>query len=294
MHNSDGAACTADCFRIRNDAMTGSAGSAGGPSKSGPEMADRESSLIDRFASRATRMRWRRALRNAASYPLPRLRRKRAEARKLRHDLDEFIAAADYRLALPVIGTKTFPKPPGTDWAWRPALWREPLAVAGRSPVESNTRLGDELVLFHDCRHSELSLRQIRNRRAADLAAFGLRMDVFNFDGSFLSLALDLPEGAMDGLKRSHLIRLDTIVEMEKPLEIFARLNIKHGPNTEQIVRELPLHEDMVTVEFDLAYSRLNERRVERGWIDLIFENPQMSQVTVRDLTLSRRPRAEF
>jgi len=26
----------------------------------------------------------------------------------------------------------------------------------------------------------------------------------------------------------------------------------------------------------------------------LIFENPQMSQVVLRDLTFSRRPRAEF
>ena len=81
---------------------------------------------------------------------------------------------------------------------------------------------------------------------------------------------------------------------MEKPLEIFARLNIKHGPNTEQIVRELPLHEEDIMVEFDLAYTKLNERRVERLWMDLIFEGPQMNQVILRDLTFSRRPRADF
>ena len=44
-------------------------------------------------------------------------------------------------------------------------------------------------------------------------------------------------------------------------------------------------------VEFDLAYSQLNEKRIERAWIDLIFENPQMSQVILRDLTFGRRPR---
>lgn len=98
----------------------------------------------------------------------------------------------------------------------------------------------------------------------------------------------------MQGLKRRHLIRLDTIIELEKPIEIFIRLNIKHGPNTEQLVRELPLHEDEIMVEFDLAYSQLNEKRVERAWIDLIFENPQMSQVTIRDLTFCRYPRVEF
>jgi len=98
----------------------------------------------------------------------------------------------------------------------------------------------------------------------------------------------------VNGLQKRHLIRMDTIVEMEKPLEIFARLNIKHGPNTEQIVRELPLNEVDCVVEFDLAYSNLNEKRIERAWIDLIFENPQMSQVTLRDLTFSRSPRAEL
>ena len=88
-------------------------------------------------------------------------------------------------------------------------------------------------------------------------------MDVFRFDGSFLSLVLDLPDEAARGLKLRHLIRLDMIVEMEKPLEIFARLNIKHGPNVEQIVCEVPLAAEEVMVEFDLAYSKINEKG---GW----------------------------
>ena len=154
--------------------------------------------------------------------------------------------------------------------------------------------LGDEVTLFHDCEFSELTLRQLRNLREEDLAPYGLRLDVFKFDGSFLSLVVDLPQSGVTGLKRTHLLRMDAIVEMEKPLEIFARLNIRHGPNTEQIVRELPLDEENIRVEFDLAYSNLNEKRVERAWIDLIFEGPQMNQVILRDLTFSRRPRAHL
>lgn len=252
------------------------------------------SSLLDWLVYRRALRRWRRAARSAPMMGLPLLRAERARARKMRHALNELISVAENRLALPMIGSTAFPKPHGTDWSWRPQLWREPLPVPGMSSVRSKARLGPEVTLFHDCQHSELTLRQIRNGREADLAPYGLRMDVFAFDGSFLSLVLDLPEAAVTGLQRRHLIRMDTIVEMEKPLEIFARLNIKHGPNTEQIVRELPLHEDEIMVEFDLAYSGLNEKRIERGWIDLIFENPQMSQVVLRDLTFSRRPRAEF
>ena len=103
---------------------------------------------------------------------------------------------------------------------------------------------------------------------------------------------MELPEAAAQGLTKQHLMRVDTIVEMERPLEIFARLNIKHGPNTEQVVRELPLNAETVQVEFDLAYSRLNEKRVEKIWLDLIFEGPRMNQVTLHDLTFSRRRRA--
>jgi len=94
------------------------------------------------------------------------------------------------------------------------------------------------------------------------------------------------------GASRDAFSHIRTIIETEKPLEIFARLNIKHGPNTEQIVRELPLNEEDVMVEFDLAYTRLNEKRIERIWLDLIFEAPDMNQVILRDLTFARHLRA--
>ena len=56
--------------------------------------------------------------------------------------------------------------------------------------------------------------------------------------------------------------------------------------------RELPLDQQDVMVEFDLAYSRMNEKRVEKIWLDLIFEAPDMNQVVIRDLTFSRHRRA--
>jgi hypothetical protein len=247
---------------------------------------------LDRAVLAAGLRRWRQVARAAPGMDLIALRRNRARARRLRLHLDRLIHVAEERLALPMIGNQAFPRPTDADWAWRPELWCGPLPVPGMSSVESKSQLGKQATLFHDCTQSELSLRQIRNRRAEDLAAYGLRLDVFRFDGSYLSLAIDLPEEASRGLRRSHLIRIETIVEMEKPLEIFARLNIRNGPNTEQVVRELPLGAETVFVEFDLAYTRLNEKRVDKMWLDLIFEGPEMNQVTLRDLTFSRRRRA--
>lgn len=255
-------------------------------------MAFQFGTVKDRFIHSSALRWWRRAARLARQSDLSTLRKYRQRARQLRGHLNEVIFASEERLALPLVGSNAFPKPFGTDWAWRPELWRGPLPVPGMSSVETKSMLGHEATLFHDCARSELTLRQLRNLREADLAPYGVRMDVFKFDGSFLSLVIDMPKASIAGLKKDHVIRIDTIVEVEKPIEIFARLNIKHGPNTEQFVRELPLYEENVMVEFDLAYSNLNEKRVEKAWLDIIFEGPEMNQVTLRDLTFSRRLRA--
>ncbi|WP_417603943.1 DUF6478 family protein [Primorskyibacter flagellatus] len=250
--------------------------------------------FLDRLTNRAALRRWARAARRAEATDLKELRAQRQHARRLRHHLDKLIRIAESRLALPRIGSTRFPKPNDTDWAYRPQLWRGPLRNPGLSSVVSNATMGEEVKIFHDCTRLELTLRQLRNTRVADLAPFGLQMDVFGFDGSYLSLAIDLPGSAVKDLRRRHLLRMEAIVELENPLRIFARMNIKHGPNVEQLVMELPLTDKAALVEFDLAYSKLNERRVERLWLDLIFEEPAMNQVILRDLTFSRRPRAEL
>ena len=250
--------------------------------------------FTDHFFQRAALRRWHNAARRAPTMALGDLRGWRGRARALDHQLRRLMHVADSRLMLPLIGTNAIQRPAGSDWAWRPEIWRGPIVPPGRAAMANRAMFGDEATIFHDCAISELTLRQIRNTREQDLAPFGLRMDVFRFDGSFLSLVIDLPADAVHGLRKKHLLRLDTTLELEKPLEIFARLNIKHGPNTEQLVRELPLHQDEVMVEFDLAYTKMNEKRVDRMWVDLIFEGPEMNQILLHDLTFSRRPRAEL
>ena len=257
-------------------------------------MTGRLEKVLDLLVFRRALARWRKAAEEAPKVGLEGLRSMRTRARQLRRELDRVIHQAEYRLALPVIGVTAIRKPMGTDWAWRPDLWKGQIPVPGMSSVSARAQICDGATLFHDCRQSELTIRQIRNTREEDIAPFGFRMDVFRFDGSFLSLVLDLPAEAAEDLKLRHLIRLDAIVEMEKPLEIFARLNVKHGPNVEQIVRELPLNEEEVMVEFDLVYTKVNEKRIEKLWLDLIFEGPEMNQIILRDVTVSRRPRAEL
>lgn len=257
-------------------------------------MGKKFTAMVEQFLQRQALRRWTRTAEAVDGFDLGALRSVRGPARAMKRQIDRVLHVAEGRLALPMIGSTAMRRPASADWAWRPDPWRGPLAVPGMVAVETRSEIGPGITVFHDCRVSELTLRQIRNQRESDLSPFGLRLDVFRFDGSFLSLAIDLPAGAAEGLKLKHLIRLDAVMEAEKPLEIFARLNVKHGPNVEQVVRELPLGAAELMVEFDLAYTRMNERRVERMWVDLIFEGPEMNQITLRDVTFCRRPRAEL
>src|SRR6056297_2128758 len=147
-----------------------------------------QSFVLDWVAYRGARRRWARAARRASSMPLAQLRRERARARNVMFSLHELVSVADNRLTLPPEGSNAFVKPHGTDWAWRPRLWREPLLRPGVASAGNRTAMGDEVRLFHDCERSEVTLRQLRNCNPADLAPYGVRMDVFAFDGSFLSL----------------------------------------------------------------------------------------------------------
>ena len=117
--------------------------------------------IMDRLLHMRTLRRWRRFARSAKSSDLTTLRVRRNHARQLRSHLDAVIHEADGQLALPRIGTSFFPTPHGTDWSWRPELWRGPLPVLGLSSVPTKSKLGDEVTLFHDCDFSELTLRQL-------------------------------------------------------------------------------------------------------------------------------------
>lgn len=206
--------------------------------------------------------------------------------------LERLIDVANARLAAAVIVPGQKPHPHGTDWSWRPEPWYLPLSVPGVAAAPKKLRLNDQVTLFHDCDLSELTLRQIRNPPSRNAAPLGVQLDVFRFQGSFLSLAIDLPPRAAEGLSRAHVLRLDLTAETESPLRFFARLNVLHGPNTDKLVRELPQTGRDMHMEYDLAYSNMNEKRIDRLWLDLILEAPAMNQVILRDLTLTRRRRA--
>ncbi len=251
-------------------------------------MVGRSEGLIGRIAHRRALARWTRVADAAADLELDEIRRQRGRASALRRLLERVIDQADRRLAVSVLP----PAPLGADWIWRPQPWAAPLARSGVVVPATGSEICPGVTLHHDAPGAALTLRQIAARGAADPAPFALALDCLDFPGSFLSLALALPEAAQRGLRSRHLLRVTADLAMERPVEVFARLNLRHGPNHEQLVQQL--RPGRIEVEFDLSGTRMNERRVEAMWLDLIFESPAMNRFVLADLVLCRRPRAEL
>lgn len=255
---------------------------------------------LNRLARRRARNNWAALAGGRGS---PRLsgagqRRLRDEAITLRRNLDLFLMRSDPRLEMVRETLDALNLPIGTDWRWRPDFMAVPLRPSGIASPENAASLGGQAAVWHDCPERALILQQIPNLRATDLSPFALRMEVFGFAGSFLSVSVDLPESALQGLKQSHILRLETGLTIERGMNVFARLNIANGPNTDQITQTIeglePGRQDQQVIEFDLAYTEINENRLEKIWLDLIFESPGMNALEVRELFVSRHLRAEF
>jgi uncharacterized protein DUF6478 len=238
--------------------------------------------------------KWERLADHARTAPLANLRDLRISARALGQRIGTVNHIAEARLIRPVIGSNAMDLPPSTDWSYRPDLWAGPVAPSGFAPAKNDTHIGKEVTLYHDCKRQMLSIRQVRNTDHTDLAPFGLQMDVFTFEGSFLSLVVKAPDDVVKGLTKKHILRLSLRAESERPLEMSARLNLKHGPNTEQVSKEIKLVTDESVVEFDLAYVPFTETRAEHIWFDLFFDSPSMNKTNLRDLTLSRHVRSSL
>lgn len=219
------------------------------------------------------------------------------EARSLRTVLDHFLQCADEKLRLSQARLDDIDLPAGTDWRWRPAVLSGVISPSGMAAPESGQAVGQQVRLWHDCPLAALILRQTPNDGATDLSPYGLRLEVMGFQGSYLSLSIDMPQSSLEGLTGSHILRLETDLRVERPLDIYARLNIQHGPNTENILRHMgamqPGQPNRTVTEFDLALTEMNEKRLDKIWLDLIFEAPSMNAVTLSDAVMSRHLRAD-
>lgn len=254
-------------------------------------MASQRRKFLTRLAERRLLARWTDLADRAERMPASELRELQQQFRPLATELSRFDRTATTRLNG---RSDAIRKPRGTDWAYRPRLLREPLAKPGLCFVSSPTPLDEESTLFHDCDLAEISLRQEKTRDTEALSPYDLRLEVMHFQGSFLSLSIDLPNSVLEELDSQHLIEVAADLKVDHPSMIFMRLNLRHDQEAKEILQNLPQDGLTQPVTFDLSYVDIQPRMVDKIWLDVIFPDPAMNLYSLSDLTLTRRPRAEF
>jgi hypothetical protein len=181
------------------------------------------------------------------------------------------------------------PQPLHTDWAWRGGLWSDPMPLPAGT-LAGGAEVGPGCKLFHDDPSARITMDRPDAGPEAGSPPFPVAIEVADFSGSFLSLAVDLAPGAVAGFRRRQLVRAQTLVEASAAREIYIRLNIRAAANTERLPQTIRPGESE-TLEFDLFHAQFFEGAVEAAWVDLIFTAPAPGRIVIRDLVLSRRPR---
>ncbi len=188
--------------------------------------------------------------------------------------------------------------PRGTEWGWRSDALTAGLPFPEVVAPGNATPLLPGLTLWHDGNADALILRRVAPAPDDGAPAFALEISICGFTGGFLSLSQDFPPEGLADLTRSHVIRLCLRLSTAAPVTGYARLNISHGPNIEQVLHGLTQSPtetpEMQIAEFDLAYTDMSEKRLNKIWLDLIFEAPADNRIVLHDLVLSRHFRAEM
>ncbi len=248
--------------------------------------------IFERLGLGQSLKRWRRAL-QAGGLSAAELRAMLSEMRSLRNRLDTLTADAQSALLSRADDRTLSINDIQCDWYGRPGAWRDAMRPRGIVDLPSPTALPGGVTVYHDAARYDLSLRQEMAPESYGDARYGLVLEVYRFDGSFVSFVHDLPAEALAGLTLNHFIAVDIKAEREQPIEVYARLNVQHGPNVEQMVRQIDFRGDTGRAEFDLAYTKINERRIEKAWLDLILEGPEMTRIALWDVVVMRAPRAD-
>lgn len=247
-------------------------------------------SLIDGLRHRVVLRHWRRRLARLETLDPSEMAVLERRARQLQRLTGQVMAKALAK-ALPA----TLDANSGPDhhnWAFRPDLWLGPIFPASFVQPPSPTRLCAGATLYHDAPDATLNCSQVRARDPQSVAPLAFAIETHAFTGSFASLALELPDKAWKDLSKSELIGLALRLDVTGPCKVFGRANVRHGPNTEKLVREINLAAGEDSVEFDLLYANIEMDKISGMWLDLIFESPANCQIVISDCIIVRHPRA--
>jgi hypothetical protein len=206
-------------------------------------MGQHSSGFLERLGLGQSLKRWRRALQTGGQSAAE-LRAMLSEMGAMRNRLDTLSAEARTALLTRAGDRALTINDIQCDWYGRPGAWSDAMRPRGIVDLPSPSALPGAVTVYHDAARHDVSLRQEVAPEGYGDARFGLVLEVYSFDGSFVSFVHDLPAAALSGLTLNHFIAVDIRAEREQPVEVYARLNVQHGPNVEQMVRQVEFKGD--------------------------------------------------
>ena len=201
---------------------------------------------------------WRGLERGIDSFSLGNIISLRSRAADLRRSPDTVIMHANRRTDQLSQGKTQMKMPDDADWSWRPDVFATRLGQMSSVVKSARHDVGTSIAVHHNDTDPELIVRQFKNMGVDDLAPYGLSVETYEFKGSFLSLAIDLPIEAAKRLTKNHIFEVEGKLSLDHPMPVFVRLNVKHGPNVEDLLHEIPHGANRLYLEFDLGYCYLH------------------------------------
>jgi len=189
------------------------------------------------------------------------------------------------------------PRPLHADRVWRPAPWCAPVRGLDGAAPSPGAEVAADTRLFHDLPDEARPGARLRVAATADgPGPAGLMLEWRGFGARFLSLAIDLPAAACDGLGADHLIVAHLVLGLPPGVPANLRLNVVSGPNV--VARAVRLRPPSgpgggaLVAVFDMI-DVAPPRGVDRMWCDLVLSHlPDAGTVRIADLSMARRPRA--
>jgi hypothetical protein len=170
-------------------------------------------------------------------------------------------------------------------WSFTPAIWRSDLWPNATKDAASGSKIGPDCKLFHDARNHAVSWRQ-------DAKIFVLDAD--DFDGSYLSLALEIPEIHRQSISKNSILSVETNASAPDDFGASLRLNLQRGPNIYENWHPLNPQQGSTITDFDMANFGIDPAQAQSAWLDFMVLPRRSFTLSVNSLSISHRQRLEF
>lgn len=202
-----------------------------------------------------------------------------------RAELDELVRRTEAKIA----GAQLTPISEGDAiWRCRPDCMNVPLSPSTYHEPVSGISFGDGLGIFHDDKGGVFTLTQRPSGSAKKASRFEAYFESYEFDGTYLSLALAIPDDVRRPVQGEQIV-LSIDLGASRLMKSFARLNIQNARGKDTLYAEAELGGGAHDFVFDLSFTTFEAQQNDTMWVDLILDRPRMVEFSIRALDLSLR-----